>query len=74
MLDSRIISKVVGELVFDIMLRSLFAEKHADLVARNVEIVGKEVLDTVRVVDASFEIPDVTGLVFVDTDDKSKNS
>ncbi len=73
-LDGRVISEVTRKIVFDIVLRSLFAEKHADLVARNVEIVGQEVLDTVRIVDGSLEVPYVARLVFVDSNDESENA
>lgn len=72
--DGGVISKVAGEILFDIVLRSLFAEKHTDLVTRYVKIVGEEVLDTICVVDGGLEIPDVAGLVFVDSNDESENA
>jgi hypothetical protein len=71
--DGRIVDEVRHEGIFDGSFRGLAIQEHADMVARDMEIVHEPAFDFARVVDTRRQIPDLAGFVLVDPDNEGEN-
>ena len=67
LLDDRVVDEMVHEFVFNATLRRLAVGQKADLLSGNVEVVRKPTFDRLCVIDTRLVVPDVAGLVLVDS-------
>ncbi len=65
--DVNVVHEVRHESVFNRPLRRLAVGQQLDLVTGNVEVMREPLSDALGVIDAGLEVPDVAGLVFVNT-------
>ena len=71
--DGGIVDEVRHEGIFDGGFRGLAIQQHADMVARDMEIVHEPTPDFARVIDTRRQIPDLARFVLVDTDNEGEN-
>jgi len=71
--DGGIVDEVRHDCIFNGGFCGLAIQKHADMVARNMEVVHQPAPYFVCVIDTRRQIPDLAGFVLVNPDDEGEN-
>lgn len=73
LVDVGIIDEVRHEVILDGPLGRLAVREEAYLISGNIEVVCQPPLDTLSIIDAGLEIPDVAGLIFINSWNRRMN-